>query len=58
MFLFQAPYQSKLIDLKLLSPEEINWVNSYHSTCRDILAPYLDEVEKGWLKKATEPIGA
>ncbi|QCD90997.1 aminopeptidase P1 [Vigna unguiculata] len=53
-----APYQSKLIDLKLLSPEEINWVNSYHSTCRDILAPYLDEVEKGWLKKATEPIGA
>ncbi|XP_047177456.1 aminopeptidase P1 isoform X2 [Vigna umbellata] len=53
-----APYQTKLIDLKLLSPEEINWVNSYHSTCRDILAPYLDEVENAWLKKATEPIGA
>ncbi|WVZ09984.1 hypothetical protein V8G54_014514 [Vigna mungo] len=53
-----APYQTKLIDLKLLSPDEINWVNSYHSTCRDILAPYLDEVENAWLKKATEPIGA
>ncbi|KAG2376067.1 uncharacterized protein HKW66_Vig0157790 [Vigna angularis] len=53
-----APYQTKLIDLKLLSPDEINWVNSYHSTCRDILAPHLDEVENAWLKKATEPIGA
>ncbi|KAL9327739.1 hypothetical protein ACSQ67_002742 [Phaseolus vulgaris] len=53
-----APYQAKLIDLKLLSPDEINWLNSYHSTCRDILAPYLDEVESAWLKKATEPIGA
>ncbi|XP_058777887.1 aminopeptidase P1 [Vicia villosa] len=51
-----APYQTKLIDLSLLIPEEINWLNSYHSKCRDILAPYLDEAENAWLKKATEPI--
>lgn len=56
MFLVQAPYQTKLIDLSLLIPEEINWLNSYHSKCRDILAPYLDEAENAWLKKATEPI--
>ncbi|KAK7309275.1 hypothetical protein RJT34_05853 [Clitoria ternatea] len=53
-----APYQTKLIDLNLLSPDEINWLNSYHSKCRDILAPCLDEVENAWLKKATEPVGA
>ncbi|KAG4973313.1 hypothetical protein GLYMA_11G064500v4 [Glycine max] len=53
-----APYQTKLIDLNLLCPEEIDWLNSYHSTCRDILAPYLNEVENAWLKKATEPVGA
>ncbi|CAJ1929997.1 unnamed protein product [Sphenostylis stenocarpa] len=53
-----APYQTKLIDLNLLSADEINWLNSYHSTCRNILAPYLDEVENAWLKKATEPVGA
>ncbi|KAJ4835717.1 actin patch protein [Turnera subulata] len=53
-----APYQKKLIDLSLLSPEEVDWVNTYHSSCRDILAPHLDEHEKAWLKKATEPIGA
>ncbi|KAK7252894.1 hypothetical protein RIF29_37154 [Crotalaria pallida] len=52
-----APYQTKLIDLNLLTPDEINWLNSYHSACRDILAPYLDEAENAWLKKATEPVG-
>lgn len=55
---FQAPYQKKLIDLTLLMPDEIDWINSYHSKCRDILATYLDEAEKAWLKKATEPISA
>ncbi|XP_038719152.1 aminopeptidase P1-like [Tripterygium wilfordii] len=53
-----APYQKKLIDLLLLTPEEINWVNTYHARCGEILAPYLDESERGWLKKATEPVCA
>ncbi|KAI7738673.1 hypothetical protein M8C21_000323 [Ambrosia artemisiifolia] len=53
-----APYQTKLIDASLLLPEEINWVNSYHMKCRDILAPYLNESEKAWLNQATEPIAA
>ncbi|MED6197168.1 actin patch protein [Stylosanthes scabra] len=51
-----APYQTKLIDLNLLMPDEISWLNSYHSKCRDILAPYLDEAENAWLQKATEPV--
>ncbi|KAK9265729.1 hypothetical protein L1049_025323 [Liquidambar formosana] len=53
-----APYQRKLMDLSLLIPEEIDWLNTYHSNCREILAPYLDDSEMAWLKKATEPIGA
>ncbi|XP_074576589.1 aminopeptidase P1 isoform X1 [Curcuma longa] len=52
-----APYQKKLIDSTLLTPEEIEWLNCYHSDCREILAPYLSEQESEWLKKATEPIG-
>jgi len=52
----QAPYQAKLIDTKLLTPVEIEWVNTYHSDCRRILEPYLNEQEKEWLRKATEPI--
>ncbi|PPE02173.1 hypothetical protein GOBAR_DD00771 [Gossypium barbadense] len=50
-----APYQIKLIDLSILTPEEIQWLNRYHSKCREILAPYLDKNEMEWLKKATEP---
>ncbi|KAK1423598.1 hypothetical protein QVD17_18902 [Tagetes erecta] len=53
-----APYQTKLIDVSLLLPEEIKWVNSYHMKCREILAPYLNESEKAWLHQATEPIAA
>uniref|UniRef100_A0A0E0BJX1 Peptidase M24 domain-containing protein n=1 Tax=Oryza glumipatula TaxID=40148 RepID=A0A0E0BJX1_9ORYZ len=51
-----APYQTKLIDTTLLTPVEIEWVNAYHADCRKILQPYLNEQEKEWLRKATEPI--
>lgn len=51
-----APYQRKLMDLSLLNQEEIEWVNNYHSKCREILSPYLNENEKAWLKKATDSI--
>ncbi|KAF3790670.1 putative Xaa-Pro aminopeptidase P [Nymphaea thermarum] len=51
-----VPYQKKLMELSMLTPEEIEWVNSYHSKCREILAPYLDESEKTWLRKSTEPL--
>ncbi|PHT54661.1 hypothetical protein CQW23_03147 [Capsicum baccatum] len=53
-----APYQKKLIDLSLLVPEEIQWLNDYHSKCSEILAPYLNQSEMDWLKKATEPVSA
>lgn len=51
-----VPYQKKLIDTTLLTPAEIEWVNTYHSDCRKILVPHLNEQEKEWLGKATEPI--
>ncbi|XAR57874.1 Xaa-Pro aminopeptidase [Bertholletia excelsa] len=53
-----APYQKKLIDLSLLTPEEIDWVNTYHSKCREVLASFMNESELAWLNKATEPIKA
>ncbi|CAI0420160.1 unnamed protein product [Linum tenue] len=37
-------------------PEEIEWLNTYHSRCSEILAPYLNENERSWLSKATEPV--
>ncbi|XP_019154663.1 PREDICTED: probable Xaa-Pro aminopeptidase P [Ipomoea nil] len=53
-----APYQRKLIDLSLLVPEEVEWLNDYHSKCKEILAPYLNVAEMAWLSKATEPVAA
>ncbi|XP_039114032.1 aminopeptidase P1 [Dioscorea cayenensis subsp. rotundata] len=53
-----VPYQKKLMDLTLLNAKEIKWIDSYHSACRQILAPRLNEQERAWLNKATEPIGA
>ncbi|KAL3630321.1 actin patch protein [Castilleja foliolosa] len=53
-----APYQRKLMDVSLLVPEEIEWLNNYHSRCRKILAPHLNTSDKEWLKNATEPISA
>ncbi|CAN4123599.1 unnamed protein product [Withania somnifera] len=53
-----APYQRKLIDLSLLVPEEIQWLNDYHSKCSEILTPYLNQSEMEWLKKATAPVAA
>ncbi|KAG5621144.1 hypothetical protein H5410_006362 [Solanum commersonii] len=53
-----APYQRKLIDASLLVPEEIQWLNDYHSKCSEILAPYLNQSEMEWLKNATAPIAA
>nr|XP_009794303.1 PREDICTED: probable Xaa-Pro aminopeptidase P isoform X2 [Nicotiana sylvestris] len=51
-----APYQRKLIDVSILVPEEIEWLNEYHAKCREILAPYMNTSEMEWLMKATEPI--
>lgn len=43
--------------MKLMTPKEIEWVDTYHANCREILAPVLNESEMGWLRNATEPIG-
>lgn len=54
----QAPYQKKLMDTKLMTPEEIEWVDTYHANCREILSPLLNKSEMEWLRRATEPISA
>lgn len=51
-----CPIDTKPIDISMLAPEELEWLNSYHSEVYDKLAPYLDEEEKKWLKNATKAI--
>ena len=39
-----------LIDISLLDPHEIKWLNEYHSEVYEKLSPHLTEEEKAWLK--------
>lgn len=51
-----CPIDTAPVDVDMLLPEELNWLNSYHAEVYAKLAPYLDEEEKIWLKNATKLI--
>jgi Xaa-Pro aminopeptidase len=51
-----APYQTKLMELSLLSETEKIWVDEYHVACREKLSPLLSGSDLEWLHKATEPL--
>lgn len=51
-----APLDKNLIDTELLSREEKDWLNNYHSQVYQSLAPHLDEEHRAWLNKATSQI--
>lgn len=50
------PYDTNLIDLSMLSREELEQVNAYHDEVRNRLTPYLNEEEQAWLNKRTAKI--
>lgn len=51
-----CPICKKGIIKKLLSAEEIEWLNEYHRNVYEKLSPDLNEEEKAWLKEATTAI--
>ena len=51
-----CPIDTAPIDLSMLMPEELAWLNEYHAKVYAELAPYLDEDEKKWLENATKAI--
>ena len=51
-----APIQTALIDVSVLAPVEIQWMNSYHAETLKKLAPRLSDSALNWLKQATAPI--
>ncbi len=40
----------------MLLPEEVEWLNAYHSEVYAKLSPSLNEEEKEWLRAATAPL--
>ncbi|WP_020655236.1 aminopeptidase P family protein [Massilia niastensis] len=51
-----CPIDTRCIDLSLLRPDEIAWLNDYHATVRARLAPHVSGAARDWLMLRTEAI--
>ncbi len=50
-----CPIDLSPIDRSMLNDEEVSWLNNYHRTVYEKLAPHLDEAHREWLAEATKP---
>lgn len=50
------PFDRSLFDLSIMTAEEIAWVDKYHATVFDRLAPQLNDEEQAWLQQKTAPL--
>ncbi len=51
-----CPIDKRPIIRKMLTKEEIEWLNGYHETVFEKLSPFLDKAEKEWLRQVTLPL--
>jgi Xaa-Pro aminopeptidase len=51
-----APIDRTLIQVAMLSPEERDWLNAYHSKVLEIVGPQLDGEAKAWLEAGCAPL--
>jgi Xaa-Pro aminopeptidase len=51
-----CPIDLRCVEVDLLRPDEIEWLNRYHATVRTRLAPYLKGAAADWLEAGTRPI--
>ena len=51
-----CPICTKGIVREMLTPDELDWLNRYHRTVYEKLAPALDEDERRWLQEACREI--
>lgn len=55
-----VPIQTNLLDLSLLTNDEIKYLNDYHAKCLNTLSPLLQGSENSqalrWLERETQPI--
>jgi len=51
-----APISRHLVDLNMLSGEELSWLNDYHERVRHEVRPHLDAPTQAWLDAATAPL--
>jgi Xaa-Pro aminopeptidase len=52
-----APIDRRLIDVQMLDPEELIWLNCYHAHVLAKIGPTLSGPDLDWLRQACAPIG-
>ncbi|WP_423140950.1 aminopeptidase P family protein [Parablastomonas sp. CN1-191] len=51
-----VPIDRSLVDLALMTADEIAWWNAYHARCHDILGSQLTGADRAWLDAACAPL--
>jgi Xaa-Pro aminopeptidase len=51
-----CPIDTRCIEAALLRPDEAAWLNAYHATVRERLAPRVQGDALAWLTTRTQPI--
>ena len=51
-----APIDINLVNTKIMTQQEMDWLNHYHERVRQTLSPLLDNGTAEWLKSATRAI--
>ena len=46
-----CPIDTRAIDMTLLTPDEVDYLNSYHQNVYEKLSPFLTEDERQWLRR-------
>ncbi len=54
--LTMAPFDLDGVEISLLTKQEREWLNDYHSRVYETLSPYLDGEEREWLKNVTRAV--
>lgn len=51
-----CPIDLTPVDFRMLQPEEIEWLDTYHRDVFEKLSPYLEGEDLEWLREATRPV--
>ncbi len=51
-----CPIDTEPIDIAIMLPEEVAWLNDYHRHVYEVLAPHLDDDDRKWLLEHTREI--
>jgi Xaa-Pro aminopeptidase len=51
-----CPIDTRCLDMTLLQPHEVQWLNGYHAQVRERLLPHVDGAAREWLELRTRAI--